>query len=687
MILQQLLFFTSLTWQAQHAIAICGWDSWLLPYTVDCGEQSAVPSTKNNGCTVTENTGISHEPGPIVMIHSRGKPQQVCGHNQVQRLHSAASDPASVVLDCNLCGASVGLWRFTTIARPSPLRVPGIAQMPEPAVKYTETGMTGASAASCMDGWTQPGPEPEMAKEPHVKAAEAVTVTVSQKSQKGVLDLSLTIAGGPPPTQLTAPALVPPSFGPVASMQPCQGQTETSDTGEWAAHSYKSHGPAQWELEIGGQGGSNVDIGQHGRPLAADSVEGTVVDHQETEDEEGKDAEHSSKRKRSTATVETEQADVSYYLHGGKHKYKEWPCQELPHTSSVNAIDTHYLQKQENSMESVENLPRESDGQGATTGEDQKDGPETVVVAEHSRSQQDAAEARLSKSDEEGGGAETNIGVISRGVATGGEASVRIEGGGGTVGMWTSHEAETQGAECTKSVGGDGEFMLDMAGLMDEFVPGCDLMSEFIPEGTDRTGTRDDCGDSQEIMLSMNHVFKRDNGSAREFEASQEGKGSRMDNDGRMDAEETLDTRNAVVQGSEMDANMLDKELMDGRVVQTIADTKNEEVQSPAHNDMVLQLEWRNWEIKTREFDPIQQHRHFCPWVNGHVAAAGSSSALCGWQVTLNALQQQQHSPAADLAESESTASMYKVDPLLSMRTLLGQRSTTKQGLGSHIQS
>jgi hypothetical protein len=172
-----------------------------------------------------------------------------------------------------------------------------MAQMPEPAVKYTETGMTGASAASCMDGWTQPGPEPEMVKEPHVKAAEAVTVTVSQKSQKGVLDLSLTIAGGPPPTQLTAPALVPPSFGPVASMQPRQGQAERRVTGEWewAAHSYESCGPAQQELETGGQGGSNVDIGQHGRPLAADSVEGTVVYHQETEDEEGKDAEQSSK--------------------------------------------------------------------------------------------------------------------------------------------------------------------------------------------------------------------------------------------------------------------------------------------------------------------------------------------------------------------------------------------------------
>jgi hypothetical protein len=28
-----------------------------------------------------------------------------------------------------------------------------------------------------------------------------------------------------------------------------------------------------------------------------------------------------------------------------------------------------------------------------------------------------------------------------------------------------------------------------------------------------------------------------------------------------------------------------------------------------------------------------------------------------------------------------------QVDPIMSMRNLLGQRSTTKQGLGSHIQS
>jgi hypothetical protein len=64
----------------------------------------------------------------------------------VKILHFVAFDLALVVLDCNLCGVSVGLWRFTTIARPSPLLILGMAQMPEPAVKYTKTGMIKASS-------------------------------------------------------------------------------------------------------------------------------------------------------------------------------------------------------------------------------------------------------------------------------------------------------------------------------------------------------------------------------------------------------------------------------------------------------------------------------------------------------------------------------------------------------------
>ena len=72
------------------------------------------------------------------------------------------------------------------------------------------------------------------------------------------------------------------------------------------------------------------------------------------------------------------------------------------------------------------------------------------------------------------------------------------------------------------------------------------------------------------------------------------------------------------------------------------------------------------------EFDPIQNHHYFCPWVNGNVAAAGCSSgsssastsvmALSGWQLTLDALDAYHslgHIPNQTL-ESESAASLYK---------------------------
>ena len=77
---------------------------------------------------------------------------------------------------------------------------------------------------------------------------------------------------------------------------------------------------------------------------------------------------------------------------------------------------------------------------------------------------------------------------------------------------------------------------------------------------------------------------------------------------------------------------------------------------------------------ETIEFDPIKHHNHFCPWVNGNVAAAGCSSssgsgssagalAVCGWQLTLDALDafQSLGNVPIQTVESESAASLYKV--------------------------
>lgn len=79
-----------------------------------------------------------------------------------------------------------------------------------------------------------------------------------------------------------------------------------------------------------------------------------------------------------------------------------------------------------------------------------------------------------------------------------------------------------------------------------------------------------------------------------------------------------------------------------------------------------------NYEI---EFDPIVHHNQFCPWVNGNVAAAGSTSsssnadavALSGWQLTLDALDALQSlgRTGVQTLQSESAASLYKVGFLL----------------------
>ncbi|CAK9213006.1 unnamed protein product [Sphagnum troendelagicum] len=96
---------------------------------------------------------------------------------------------------------------------------------------------------------------------------------------------------------------------------------------------------------------------------------------------------------------------------------------------------------------------------------------------------------------------------------------------------------------------------MDVIALLNEFIPGCNLMVEFVAESTQKAGMRDVPGDSQEVMLGMDHVFKRDNGLAGKSEAGEEGTGNQRDNDQHTAGEETLETRNAVVQGGELDVN------------------------------------------------------------------------------------------------------------------------------------
>ncbi|ONK67072.1 uncharacterized protein A4U43_C06F15370 [Asparagus officinalis] len=75
----------------------------------------------------------------------------------------------------------------------------------------------------------------------------------------------------------------------------------------------------------------------------------------------------------------------------------------------------------------------------------------------------------------------------------------------------------------------------------------------------------------------------------------------------------------------------------------------------------------QRWHGKIREFDPIRQHRPFCPWI-----APEDGESLPGWRLTLNALVQQQKDSSSDQQQldSYSTSIDEGDDPIVSIRKL-----------------
>jgi hypothetical protein len=90
-----------------------------------------------------------------------------------------------------------------------------------------------------------------------------------------------------------------------------------------------------------------------------------------------------------------------------------------------------------------------------------------------------------------------------------------------------------------------------------------------------------------------------------------------------------------------------------------------------------------DYETGLPDFDPIRHHNDYCPWVNGNVAAAccistGSSTALSGWQLTVDAIETLQSLGQAQnqTMQSDSAASLYKVNAA----SLLRERASSCVG-------
>ncbi|KAK1384013.1 C3HC-type domain-containing protein [Heracleum sosnowskyi] len=101
-------------YQALKLVSLCGWEFRLVPYFVDY-------SVREN--SFVKDVNLS-EPSSVVCTEENPSAEAISEPNKDLRFNKdpmAASkqyDPSSIVLDCRLCGASVGLWAFSTTPRP-----------------------------------------------------------------------------------------------------------------------------------------------------------------------------------------------------------------------------------------------------------------------------------------------------------------------------------------------------------------------------------------------------------------------------------------------------------------------------------------------------------------------------------------------------------------------------------------
>lgn len=157
--------------QAYRLLSLCGWQPRLLPYIVDC--KGAKPST-NSGPTALSQTIVA-EVNNKLTVYSSGS-----GEKRRAEEDSLASDiqydSNSVVLDCKLCGASVGLWTFALVSRPLELvRVVGYTEVDSRSSRGNDNPGNGNHAAGSS-----------MNRE-------------AMLPKGGMTKLNMTIAGGPLP--------------------------------------------------------------------------------------------------------------------------------------------------------------------------------------------------------------------------------------------------------------------------------------------------------------------------------------------------------------------------------------------------------------------------------------------------------------------------------------------------------
>ncbi|KAL8150250.1 hypothetical protein V2J09_020058 [Rumex salicifolius] len=665
--------------RAQKLTSLCGWEPrWLLDVQ-DCEDNSA--QSARNGCSVGPSRGHgfnkdSGDPGPSKKAFSTTANKD-SGKNDVMGPESKC-ESRSPLLDCSLCGATVRIWDFITVSRPARV-APNGDDIPETSKKMTIT--RGISAASGISGWVATdGTEKEQTE----YLDEAATTDEAKFVSNEGMDLNLTMGGGLSTMQLQRPDASQKYHNDLGKDLTI-GQQSNSEAGDRAA-SFESRGPTNRKRSLE-EGGSTVD-----RPLRiqpADSFEGTVIDRDNDEADDGQQySAGPSKRFRDSDAFgrsgssfwrDSSGAGPSHsqgfetqtdaqrldFSHHGDDQFTRFPStRDSTHASSVIAMDTYCHSTGNDSMESVENYPGDTDDVNFPSTSKNPD----VADTSENQAQQSAcfppAVARnvgemgiSSTNDEEVLNAETATGHARDGF------SVGISGG--SVGMGASHEAEVHGTDIfiqrADSCVGDVEpvaEVIENQGQTGEFAPEPGLMDGFVDQQMDR---EDPHGDSQDMVSQS--MGRADSGSkvVGSTKADSIGSGEK----GHENSVHPSLSCNAVVYSGHEASK--EEVTQGGKRSSTDAGAYLESNYLAAN---VPPNGESNYEEGV-EFDPLKHHNPFCPWVNGNVAAAGCISnsasaaapvALCGWQLTLDALDTFQsvgHVPVQPV-ESESAASLYK---------------------------
>ncbi|ESW21247.1 hypothetical protein PHAVU_005G054700 [Phaseolus vulgaris] len=685
---------------AQKLISLCGWEPRWLPNVLDCEEQSA--ESAKNGYSSGPAKGSAPDPAPSKKEFSTSSRKDT-GDNDV--LGSEFNcESRSPLLDCSLCGATVRVWDFLTAPRPVHLAPCGI-DTPQTSKKIAST--RGISAASGINEWAAAD---GVEKERTGDRDEATTSDKRQLVSNKSLDLSLRMSSGPScsPINLTSTSGHVQDAGEGKYLM--IGRPSGSEAGDQTA-SYESQGPNARKRKLD-DGGTTADR-PHLNVQQVDSVERTVTDRDNNEVIGSQQySAGPSKRVRDTNLLETFQfplrnsPDVvpshslgiqieldaniaNQSVPERDHAIGVMSTRDSAQASSIIAMNTVYHSSDDESMESVENFPVNANDANFPS----VDLNEASELNSSYQAQQSACfQPLLERAGGEAGVSSSNAcgEVLNTEILTAHARDGPSFGiSGGSVGMGASHEAEIHGTDVSVHRGdslGDVEPIAEVIenhGPPGEFEPYHGLTGDFVPEELSR---EDPQGDSQAVVSQS--IARADSGS-------------KIIASNKVESVESGEKTSCSMQMIGPD-NGAHPSLSCNAVVCSAYEVSKEEVnqtgkashiddgayhESGHLNADVMGIPYKDNSNGGVEFDPIKLHNDHCPWVNGDVAAAGcdnpcsssgvGSVALCGWQLTLDALDSFQslgHLPLQTL-ESESAASMCKGDRFTSGQKLLARNS------------